>query len=1007
MRRTRLYQILICLLCLSPTWSQAQSLTQYEYWFDDDYSGRETVGLSGYEADIDVGINASSLGNGLHKFSLRVKQSDGMYSSVTTGYFFKAQVSDGGKLEYWFDGKKSASKTISGNISSDGEAFIFNSGLELTAVTPGYHSMFYRFTNDDGTTSSAVSMSSVFVTPNLTDGGKLEYWFDGNRKSIYTVDGKVSSDGKGYIINSGLDLTAVSPGHHSMYYRFINGDGTMSSAVSMSSVFVTPNLTDGGKLEYWFDDDREKVNTVDGKVSSDGEGLIFISDLDLNTVSQGSHRMYYRLIDSKGKPNSAVSMTPLMVKSMYLTEAKTSKVVSYSVSVDDQTPVVMDVLNPSEEVTIPHNYDARALSAGEHTVKTKIWNSLGTVVSDETKFTVVEQEAPSIVLEASEKDGIVTTSFNSIPNDLRYRIIRKDADGNKAKVADYKVSYPNAIIKTDEPVDGTYTYYVQAIYTDYQGNQCLVTSNEVAVTVAKSQETTEPKVVLGSIIGCIKIDNQQVAMMPLNLQMDVTFSDGVVIKSGANGMFIRDGIPVGTELSMTVKNNDNYTFTTPSVVVDENTRKKIYAIYATPVKNQVVEKSNESYDLVINSDITGIPNYFKFEVKNATDKAWSGRIHLIAVKEKEDKNEDGALSFASLKPYHKVGSAAFSDLKSGAKASVELEVTDFPVLNKNTFYNFYLISESDFSKGNYKLVETIGDVAMNPRRIEIEKTPETSVGTSEAAIEQAVNDILSTMKYYKKYGGYLANALSFYAETGSLYGEDTKALAAFVKDLKEHLKGVGDIASFVSDVKKYYEGYEIYRDWNTMDDFDKFVLITNKIFEWSGPCGKIYQTYLEVLERCKNAVDKILEAWFPYDLASVYSRNIMKFHIKVIKKDTNWLGMKSYYSGEEIYNAIKQIEIRMYTPAHGYYNNYYKNPVKKSDELVMIKMEGVADQGSEMEKLDGMRFYMKIDWKNGRTSFVPLLSKEIVKYSSNTEVTVTFKSESSEMADIIHLVPVE
>ncbi len=931
MRRTRLYQILICLLCLFPVWSQAQSLTQYEYWVDDNFSARKSAGLSGYEADIDVGIDASRLGNGLHKLSLRVQQSDGMYSPVTTHYFFKAQVSN---------------------------------------------------------------------------GGKLEYWFDGNRKKINTVDCHVSSDGEAYLYTNGLDLNAITPGYHTMFYRFINDDGTTSSAVSMASVIVTSNLSNGGKLEYWFDDNRENVSTVDGKVASTGDALIFNSDLDLNEVSQGMHRMYYRLVDAKGKPNSAVSMTPVMVKSKYVTEAKNSKVVSYSVSVDDQTPVVMDVLNPSEEITIPHNYDARALKAGEHTLKTTVWNSLGTATTDKTTFNVVAQETPTINLEVSEAEGIVTASFNSIPNDLLYRVFRKDQYGNNFKVGSFEASYPNSMTKIDEPTEGIYTYYIYATYTDYSGNQNFILSNEVDITITKSQDNPELTEKYGTIIGFIEIDNQQHAFIPLNLQMDVTFSDDVVIKSGSNGMFIREGIPIGTELSMTVKNNDYYTFSTPSVVVDENTHKKIYLINATPVKNQVVEKSNDSYDLVINSDITGIPNYFNFEVKNTTNKAWSGRIHLIAVKEKDDKNEDGALSFASMKPYNKVGSVSISGLKSGAKTLVELEVTDFPVIKENTFYNFYLVSESDFSTGTYKLVETISDVAMNPRRIEIEKTSGTIVGTSEAEIEQAVNDILSIMKDYKEYGGYLANALDMYAKMGNLNTEDTKALAAFVKDLKEHLKGVGDVASFVSDVKKYYEGYKIYRDWNTMDDFDKFVLITNKIFEWSGPCGKIYQTYLTVLERCKNAIDKFLEEWFPYDLASVYSRNIMKFHIKVIKKDKSW-GMNSYYSGEEIYDAIKHIDIKMYTPEDLWYNNYYTKPNKKSGELVMTKQDGVADQGSSAFSLKGMKFYMKIDWKNGRTSIVPLLSKEIVKYSSNTEVTVTFKSESSEMADIIHLVPVE
>ena len=36
MSRKTIYSLLVCLLCLQPTLTQAQSLTQYEYWFDDD-----------------------------------------------------------------------------------------------------------------------------------------------------------------------------------------------------------------------------------------------------------------------------------------------------------------------------------------------------------------------------------------------------------------------------------------------------------------------------------------------------------------------------------------------------------------------------------------------------------------------------------------------------------------------------------------------------------------------------------------------------------------------------------------------------------------------------------------------------------------------------------------------------------------------------------------------------------------------------------------------------------
>lgn len=924
--------ILGILLGLLPQVLTAQTLTQYEYWFDGDVSNSTAVSMGGTDVYVNPSISTDGLSDGIHLFSIRFRQSGGEYpySPTYSQFFFKHNPSQGGKIEYWFDDlySRRATMTLPSTVFGDEGGTVSLDMLDATKFPLGFHRLNMR----------------------------------------------MSTAGKSF-----------GPVYSAYVLKLVTGLNTT--------------------LEYWVDNDFANRKQLKGSLS--GKVAIFQGDLDLTNVATGAHRLHYRAVGAGGEAGSAVGEMPIMVKSRYLTEAKTSKVAYYSISVDNQEPVVHDVLNPSEEITIPYTYDARGTSTGKHTVNTKVWNSLGAMSTDKTDFTVVAQEKPSVTVEATEKNGLVTVKFNTIPNDLRYRVFRKDAGGNNFKVGSFDTSYPNALTKTDDPIEGDYKYFVQAIYTDYNGKQQTVLSNEVSVTVSKTQTPTEVAAAYGSIMGCIQVSGQQSTLSPLNLQMDVTFSDGVVVKSGGNGLFVRNDIPLGTKLSMTVKNNPNYTFDSQSITVDKDTRKNMYVIKATPVEKQVVEKSNESYDLVINSDITGIPNYFNFEVKNMTDKSWSGRIYLIAVKEKEDKNSDGALSFASLKPYHKVGTVSVSGLKSGASKAIELEVTDFPVISKNTFYNFYLVSESDVSVGTLKLVENAGDVAINPRRIEMEKNTGTSVGVSEAEIEQAVNDILSYMKEYKKYGGYLANALDIYAKTGSLSSEDTKALASFTKDLKEHLKGVGDVASFVSDVKSYYKTYETIRDWDTMDDFDKFVLITNKIFEWSGPCGKIYQTYLEVLERCKGAIDKILEDWFPFDLVRMYSGNNMKFHIKVIKKDKKWFVMNSYYSGNEIYDAIKQIDIKMYTPNHLYYNNYYKNPVKKSDELVMTKVEGVADQGSNGETLDGMRFYMKIDWKNGRTSFVPLLDKEIVKYKSNTEVIVTFKSESSEMADIIHLVPVD
>lgn len=836
---------------------------------------------------------------------------------------------------------------------------------------------------------------------------RTEYWFDDD---LSTLVGKNELGSESYVVVSDVSTDGLTDGVHQFNFRVQQSDGYYSPIHSRTFIKTNGGLS---KLIYWFDHFDNPHREIEGQAS--GSTVAFLQEADLSDVSEGVHRLYYCGVNSNGAVCTAISSVNVMVKSKYIREANTAKVVQYSFSIDDETPMVMDVLNPSEEITIPYTLDTRGRTAGEHTLKTIVWNSFGTSIVKNITFNVAEREEPTITLEVSEKNGIVTASFNSIPNDQRYRVIRKDEGGNKAKVGDFEVSYPNVLSKTDEPMEGTYTYYVQAIYTDHSGNSCLVTSNEVVVTVAKSEDTSEPKAALGSIIGSIKIANQQQTFMPLNLQMDVTFSDGEVIKSGVNGMFIREGIPVGTKLSMTVKNNPNYTFDSPSVVVDENTRKTVCVITATPVEKeteQVVEKDNESYDLLVNSEITGIPDQFNFEVKNNTQKSWSGSIYLIAVKEKEDKHAEDVLLFTALTPYHKVGSVSISNLGRGMSTPVELHVTDFPAISKNTFYNFYLVSRSDGTQGVYKLLESVSDLAMNPKRIEMEKSIGEK-GLSDEEIAEEVNKILGYMKKFEDYGGQFEKALKTYDETRwfDMSNDDHKVLQAFTDELSKKIKAVGKVNAFFDECKTFYDFLYNVENWKAKDDFDKFIIIMNKACELTGPYAKIYKVYMTALEKTKDAIDKILLDWLPLDVAHLYANYQMRFNIKVKKQANNFFGIESYYSGAEVQKAIRNVEIHLWTMQTKDLVRPYEEYTPESKQLVIAPKvnSNRAEYGALVGNgdTDGMKFWMKIHWANGRISIVPLLNNKLVKYKSNTEVTITFRSESSEMADIIHLEPVE
>ena len=78
---------------------------EYEYWFDEAFDSRQRGTQTG-EA-IDVELDASALGVGVHRLNLRFKTQDGYYSPVVTRDFlvprYAAVASNVDKYAYWFD----------------------------------------------------------------------------------------------------------------------------------------------------------------------------------------------------------------------------------------------------------------------------------------------------------------------------------------------------------------------------------------------------------------------------------------------------------------------------------------------------------------------------------------------------------------------------------------------------------------------------------------------------------------------------------------------------------------------------------------------------------------------------------------------------------------------------------------------------------------------------------------------------------------------------------------
>lgn len=101
----------ILLLLLSVI--QAQTLSQYEYWTDDNYNGRVTVEAT--SGEVMLSINTATQASGIHYLNFRALRSDGVWGNYCRYlYYIPTQnetVAESATVEYWIDDNYQAKAT--------------------------------------------------------------------------------------------------------------------------------------------------------------------------------------------------------------------------------------------------------------------------------------------------------------------------------------------------------------------------------------------------------------------------------------------------------------------------------------------------------------------------------------------------------------------------------------------------------------------------------------------------------------------------------------------------------------------------------------------------------------------------------------------------------------------------------------------------------------------------------------------------------------------------------
>lgn len=666
-----------------------EALSGYEYWFDDDVDGRQWVSLSGNNAVIRASIDTRGLSGGLHRFNFRLKRSDGAYSAVTTSTFLNMKAESEGRIVYWFDNKSDQTASVP-IADTENEQEVTLNLQDMEKFPLGFHQLNMRVATPGKSLSNVYSARVLKMASG--DADQIEYWIDGNYATTRkTVDGHVASyDDKYMIFTDPFDLSDVPAGMHRVYYRAVSQSGLSSTAVSMTPVMVGGG--EASQLEYWFDGDRKNHHGTLTGTPADGteKATNFEHELNLGALSEGMHRMYFRGINSNGVTASAVSMVPVMVKSMYAQDYSSPKILGYSIAVDNDTPRIREFSTPKSLVDMEHVLNARSLSVGTHKVKAKFWNTAYAGVSVEQQFKVPAPVVPTLTLTAQEHDGVVNLKFDAVPNDLRYRTIRVDANGAKAKVDSKEGgSYPATISYNDNPAAGTYTYYVQTSYTDYLGEQHALKSNEVTVSVAEPLTETEAVVEYGYITGRIVCDKN---IPTYGLKVRFSPDNETANVSGTN--FARTKIPVGTQLTLSVEGDDSHEYEPLTLTVKAGANDVILR----GTLREEYQPNNLANDLAINSPLELSEEneryYVKFSVKNLShDNDWKGIVRVKAIdKKKADKQEEdlATMSFEEKNLY--IGESDLMTIGYNATKEVNICLRGLKVKKDTEFY-LYLESQ--------------------------------------------------------------------------------------------------------------------------------------------------------------------------------------------------------------------------------------------------------------------------------------------------------------------------
>lgn len=191
-------------------------ITEYEYWFDSNYSAKVNVTVSPVVSlQLIADFDCATLTNGMHLLHLRFKDDGGKWSSVTSKFFQKSANGSSTvnlitSYRYWIDSSYNAITSV--NLPNPVNPYELINDFDLTQVPKGQHTFNIQFKDTSGLWSAILTDT---IIKNALPISNFDFTTTANCDSTVLALSNLSMDADTYLwdFGDGVQSTDSLPSH--------------------------------------------------------------------------------------------------------------------------------------------------------------------------------------------------------------------------------------------------------------------------------------------------------------------------------------------------------------------------------------------------------------------------------------------------------------------------------------------------------------------------------------------------------------------------------------------------------------------------------------------------------------------------------------------------------------------------------------------------------------------------------------------------------------------------